>query len=142
MKDQAIVCNIGHFDNEIQVQALGSAAGVRMENVKPQVDQYFLPNGRSIFILAEGRLVNLGCAMGHPSFVMSNSFCNQTLAQLELWTKKHEIGVHRLPKELDERVAQLHLEKIGAKLTRLTPGQAEYINVPVDGPFKSDHYRY
>jgi len=142
MKDQAIVCNIGHFDNEIQVQGLGSVAGVRKENVKPQVDQYFLPNGRSIFILAEGRLVNLGCAMGHPSFVMSSSFCNQTLAQIELWTKKYEIVVHLLPKELDERVAWLHLEKIGAKLTRLTTEQAEYINVPVDGPFKSEHYRY
>ena len=142
MKDQAIVCNIGHFDNEIQVQGLGKVAGVRKENVKPQVDHYFLPNGRSIFILAEGRLVNLGCAMGHPSFVMSNSFCNQTLAQIELWTGKYAIGVHLLPKELDERVARLHLEKIGAKLTRLTLEQADYISVPVDGPYKSEHYRY
>jgi adenosylhomocysteinase len=142
MKDQAIVCNIGHFDNEIQVEALGKAAGVRRENVKPQVDQYFLPGGRSIFILAEGRLVNLGCAMGHPSFVMSNSFCNQTLAQIDLWTKGYETGVYILPKKLDEEVARLHLEKIGAKLTVLTGEQAEYINVPVEGPYKSEHYRY
>jgi len=142
MKDQAIVCNIGHFDNEIQVEALGKVDGIRKENVKPQVDQYFLPDGRSIFILAEGRLVNLGCAMGHPSFVMSNSFCNQTLAQIELWTKKYETGVYRLPKKLDEDVARLHLEKIGAQLTVLTEEQAEYINVPVDGPYKAEHYRY
>jgi adenosylhomocysteinase len=142
MKDQAIVCNIGHFDNEIQVEALAKTPGVRKENVKPQVDQYFLPNGNSIFILAEGRLVNLGCAMGHPSFVMSNSFSNQTLAQIELWTKRHETGVYRLPKKLDEDVARLHLEKIGARLTILTDEQADYINVPVDGPYKSEHYRY
>ncbi len=142
MKDQAIVCNIGHFDNEIQVEALEEAPGVRKENVKPQVDQYFLPNGNSIFILAEGRLVNLGCAMGHPSFVMSNSFSNQTLAQIELWTKQHEIGVYRLPKKLDEDVARLHLEKIGARLTVLTDEQADYISVPVEGPYKAEHYRY
>jgi adenosylhomocysteinase len=142
MKDQAIVCNIGHFDNEIQVEALEKTPGVRKENVKPQVDQYFLPNGNSIFILAEGRLVNLGCAMGHPSFVMSNSFSNQTLAQIELWTKQHEIGVYRLPKKLDEDVARLHLEKIGARLTVLTDEQADYISVPVGGPYKSEHYRY
>jgi adenosylhomocysteinase len=142
MKDQAIVCNIGHFDNEIQVEALNKTKGVRKENVKPQVDQYFLPNGRSIFILAEGRLVNLGCAMGHPSFVMSNSFSNQTLAQIDLWTKKYEIGVYLLPKKLDEDVARLHLEKIGAKLTVLSKEQAEYISVPVNGPYKSEHYRY
>jgi adenosylhomocysteinase len=142
MKDQAIVCNIGHFDNEIQVETLGKAAGVRKENVKPQVDQYFLPNGNSIFILAEGRLVNLGCAMGHPSFVMSNSFSNQTLAQIDLWTKPHEIGVYRLSKKLDEDVARLHLEKIGARLTELTKEQADYISVPVEGPYKSEHYRY
>ena len=142
MKDQAIVCNIGHFDNEIQVEALGKTKGVRKENVKPQVDQYFLPNGRAIFILAEGRLVNLGCAMGHPSFVMSNSFSNQTLAQLDLWTKNYEIGVYLLPKKLDEDVARLHLEKIGAKLTVLSKEQAEYISVPVNGPYKAEHYRY
>jgi adenosylhomocysteinase len=142
MKDQAIVCNIGHFDNEIQVEALGKVKGVRKENVKPQVDQYFLPNGRSIFILAEGRLVNLGCAMGHPSFVMSNSFSNQTLAQIDLWTKNYTTGVYLLPKKLDEEVARLHLWKIGAKLTVLSKGQAEYISVPVKGPYKSEHYRY
>jgi adenosylhomocysteinase len=142
MKDQAIVCNIGHFDNEIQVEALGKVKGVRKENVKPQVDQYFLPNGRSIFILAEGRLVNLGCAMGHPSFVMSNSFSNQTLAQIDLWTKQYETGVYLLPKKLDEDVARLHLEKIGAKLTVLSKEQAEYISVPINGPYKSEHYRY
>jgi adenosylhomocysteinase len=142
MKDQAIVCNIGHFDNEIQVEALNKTKGVRKENVKPQVDQYFLPNGRSIFILAEGRLVNLGCAMGHPSFVMSNSFSNQTLAQIDLWTKKYDIGVYLLPKKLDEDVARLHLEKIGAKLTVLSKEQAEYISVPINGPYKSEHYRY
>jgi adenosylhomocysteinase len=142
MKDQAIVCNIGHFDNEIQVGAFNKTKGVRKENVKPQVDQYFLPSGRSIFILAEGRLVNLGCAMGHPSFVMSNSFSNQTLAQIELWTKNYEIGVYLLPKKLDEDVARLHLEKIGARLTVLSKEQAEYISVPINGPYKSEHYRY
>ncbi|KAF0124796.1 MAG: adenosylhomocysteinase [Elusimicrobia bacterium] len=142
MKDQAIVCNIGHFDNEIQVEALNKARGVRRVNIKPQVDRYDLPGGRSMYLLAEGRLVNLGCAKGHPSFVMSNSFSNQTLAQLELWTKKHEIGVYRLPKHLDEEVARLHLEKIGVKLTRLTKEQADYIGVKPEGPYKPDHYRY
>ena len=142
MKDQAIVCNIGHFDNEIQVEALKNAKGVKRLNIKPQVDRYTLPNGRAIYLLADGRLVNLGCAKGHPSFVMSNSFSNQTLAQLELWTKKMEIGVYRLPKHLDEEVARLHLEKIGVKLTRLTKDQAAYIGVKADGPYKPDHYRY
>ena len=142
MKDQPIVSNIGHIDKEIQVEALERSQGVRKENVKPQVDQYFLPNGRSIFILAEGRLVNLGCAMGHPSFVMSNSFSNQTLAQIELWKNKYKIGVYRLPKDLDEEVARLHLDQLGVKLTILSEEQAEYINVPLKGPFKPDHYRY
>jgi len=142
MKDQSIVCNIGHFNNEIQVEALGKAQGVRRENVKPQVDQYFLPGGRSIFVLAEGRLVNLGCAMGHPSFIMSASFSNQVLAQVELWTKNYEVGVYRLPKKLDEDVARLHLDKICAQLTALSEEQAEYINVPINGPYKSEHYRY
>lgn len=142
MKDQSIVCNIGHFDNEIQVEKLNNAPGVRKDTVKPQVDQYFFPDGRSIFILAEGRLVNLGCATGHPSFVMSNSFTNQTLAQLELWENDLEIDVYRLPKHLDEEVARLHLEQLGVKLTKLTPAQAEYIGVDVNGPYKSDHYRY
>ena len=142
MKDQAIVCNIGHFDNEIQVEALKNAKGVKRLNIKPQVDRYTLPNGRAIYLLADGRLVNLGCAKGHPSFVMSNSFSNQTLAQLELWTKKMEIGVYRLPKHLDEEVARLHLEKIGVKLTKLTKEQADYIGVKQSGPYKPDHYRY
>jgi adenosylhomocysteinase len=142
MKDQAIVCNIGHFDDEIQVAALNKAKGVKRVNIKPQVDRYDLPGGRSIYLLAQGRLVNLGCAKGHPSFVMSNSFSNQTLAQLELWTKKHEIGVYRLPKHLDEEVARLHLEKIGVKLTKLTPAQADYIGVKQEGPYKPEHYRY
>ncbi|MDD2277652.1 MAG: adenosylhomocysteinase [Bacteroidales bacterium] len=142
MKDQSIVCNIGHFDNEIQVEKLNNAPGVRKETVKPQVDQYFMKDGRSIFILAEGRLVNLGCATGHPSFVMSNSFTNQTLAQLELWQKDLEVGVYILPKELDEEVARLHLEQLGVKLTKLTQEQADYIGVNINGPFKPDHYRY
>ncbi len=144
MKDQAIVCNIGHFDNEIQVDRLNTAKGVKKVNIKPQVDRYDLPNGRSIYLLAEGRLVNLGCAEGHPSFVMSNSFTNQVLAQLDLWQNRHtyKIGVYRLPKKLDEEVARLHLEKIGVKLTRLTKKQADYIGVPVDGPYKAEHYRY
>ncbi|HPF93403.1 MAG TPA: adenosylhomocysteinase [Tenuifilaceae bacterium] len=142
MKDQAIVCNIGHFDNEIQVEKLNNAPGVRKETVKPQVDQYFMEDGRSIFILAEGRLVNLGCATGHPSFVMSNSFTNQTLAQLELWQKSLDIDVYRLPKHLDEEVARLHLEQLGVKLTKLTKEQANYIGVKVEGPYKPDHYRY
>jgi adenosylhomocysteinase len=144
MKDQAIVCNIGHFDNEIQVDRLNNAKGVSRLNIKPQVDRYDLPGDRSIYLLAEGRLVNLGCAEGHPSFVMSNSFTNQVLAQLDLWTnrEKYKPAVYRLSKKLDEEVARLHLEKIGVKLTKLTPAQAEYIGVPVDGPYKADHYRY
>ena len=142
MKDQAIVCNIGHFDNEIQVDKLVTFAGVKHTNIKPQVDKYTFPTGNSIFLLAEGRLVNLGCATGHPSFVMSNSFTNQTLAQIELWQKDYEVGVYRLPKHLDEEVARLHLAQIGVKLTKLTPEQAAYLDVPVDGPFKADHYRY
>jgi adenosylhomocysteinase len=144
MKDQAIVCNIGHFDNEIQIDRLNNAPGVTKENIKPQVDKYHLPNGNSIFMLAEGRLVNLGCATGHPSFVMSNSFSNQTLAQIDLWKNKdtYAPGVYTLPKKLDEEVARLHLEKIGVKLTTLTPKQAEYLGVPVEGPYKPDHYRY
>jgi adenosylhomocysteinase len=144
MKDQAIVCNIGHFDNEIQVDRLNQAPGVRKVNIKPQVDRYDLPGNRSIYLLAEGRLVNLGCAEGHPSFVMSNSFTNQCLAQLDLWEHRAEYkpAVYRLPKRLDEEVARLHLEKIGVKLTTLTQKQADYIGVPVDGPYKPDHYRY
>ncbi len=144
MKDQAIVCNIGHFDNEIQMDRLNTAAGVKKLNIKPQVDFYTFPDGHGIFILAEGRLVNLGCATGHPSFVMSNSFANQTLAQLDLWKNKdsYKVAVYTLPKKLDEEVARLHLEKIGVKLTKLSEKQAEYIGVPVEGPFKADHYRY
>lgn len=144
MKDQAIVCNIGHFDNEIQVAALENLEGVKKVNIKPQVDKYILPNGNSIFILAEGRLVNLGCATGHASFVMSNSFTNQTLAQLDLWKNRgnYPVDVYCLPKYLDEEVARLHLEKIGVKLTKLTQKQADYIGVPVEGPYKSDIYRY
>lgn len=142
MKDQAIVCNIGHFDNEIQVDALNDAKGVKKINIKPQVDKYIFPDGHAIFMLAEGRLVNLGCATGHPSFVMSNSFSNQTLAQIDLWQKNYKIGVYRLSKDLDEEVARLHLEQLGVNLTRLTKDQAEYISVPVTGPYKPDHYRY
>ncbi len=144
MKDQAIVCNIGHFDNEIQVDRLNSAAGVKKTQIKPQVDMYTFPSGDSIFLLAEGRLVNLGCATGHPSFVMSNSFSNQTLAQLDLWKNKdtYKVGVYTLPKRLDEEVARLHLEKIGVKLTKLNQKQADYLGVAMDGPFKADHYRY
>ncbi|MCC8188028.1 MAG: adenosylhomocysteinase [Bacteroides sp.] len=142
MKDQAIVCNIGHFDNEIQVEALKNFPGIRRVNIKPQVDRYYFPDGHSIILLADGRLVNLGCATGHPSFVMSNSFTNQTLAQIELFTNNYEIDVYRLPKHLDEEVARLHLEKIGVKLTRLTQDQANYIGVSIDGPYKADHYRY
>ncbi|MBQ9470871.1 MAG: adenosylhomocysteinase, partial [Bacteroidales bacterium] len=142
MKDQAIVCNIGHFDNEIQVDRLNAAQGVQKVNIKPQVDRYTFADGHSIFLLAEGRLVNLGCATGHPSFVMSNSFSNQTLAQLELWTKEHKVGVYRLPKELDEEVARLHLEQLGVHLTQLTQKQADYIGVKIEGPYKADHYRY
>ncbi|MBE7539730.1 MAG: adenosylhomocysteinase [Opitutaceae bacterium] len=144
MKDQAIICNIGHFDNEIQVDRLYKSAGTRRITIKPQYDQFVLANGRSIYLLAEGRLVNLGCATGHPSFVMSNSFTNQTLAQLDLWEKRdsYKVGVYRLPKHLDEEVARLHLEKIGAKLTVLTKEQAAYLGVPVQGPYKPEHYRY
>jgi adenosylhomocysteinase len=144
MKDQAIVCNIGHFDNEIQVDPLNAAPGVKKLNIKPQVDMYTFPDGHSIFVLAEGRLVNLGCATGHPSFVMSNSFANQTLAQLDLWANKdtYKVGVYVLPKKLDEEVARLHLEKIGVKLTTLTAKQADYLGVPVEGPYKAENYRY
>ena len=144
MKDQAIVCNIGHFDNEIQVDALNALKGVEKINIKPQVDKYVFGNGNAIFLLADGRLVNLGCATGHPSFVMSNSFANQTIAQIELFTKTDEypIGVHVLPKHLDEKVARLHLDALGAKLSTLSKEQAAYLGVPVEGPFKPDHYRY
>ncbi|MDR3762844.1 MAG: adenosylhomocysteinase [Acidobacteriota bacterium] len=144
MKDQAIVCNIGHFDNEIQVDRLNNAPGVKRTNIKPQVDMYTFPDGHSIFLLAEGRLVNLGCATGHPSFVMSNSFSNQTLAQLDLWKNRdtYKNDVYVLPKKLDEEVARLHLEKIGVKLTTLSKKQADYLGVPVEGPYKPDTYRY
>jgi adenosylhomocysteinase len=142
MKDQAIVCNIGHFDNEIQVDALEAWPGVVKENIKPQVDKYTFPDGHSIFLLAEGRLVNLGCATGHPSFVMSNSFTNQVLAQIDLWQNEHEVGVTTLSKKLDEEVARLHLDQLGAKLTTLSQEQADYIDVPVEGPYKPDWYRY
>jgi adenosylhomocysteinase len=144
MKDQAIVCNIGHFDNEIQVDRLETAAGIHRTNIKPQVDMYKFPDGHCIFLLAEGRLVNLGCATGHPSFVMSNSFSNQTLAQIDLWRNrdKYQPQVYTLPKKLDEEVARLHLEKIGVKLTTLTAKQADYLGVPLEGPYKADHYRY
>lgn len=142
MKDQAIVCNIGHFDNEIQVDKLVSYPGIKHLNIKPQVDKYTFPAGNSIFLLAEGRLVNLGCATGHPSFVMSNSFTNQTLAQLDLWTNNYKVDVYRLPKKLDEEVARLHLGQLGVKLTVLSKEQAYYIGVPVDGPYKPEHYRY
>jgi adenosylhomocysteinase len=144
MKDQAIVCNIGHFDNEIQVDRLNEAKGVKRLNIKPQVDKYTFKGGSSIYLLAEGRLVNLGCATGHPSFVMSNSFSNQVLAQLDLWERRadYEVGVYRLPKRLDEEVARLHLEKIGVKLTKLTKAQASYLGISPDGPYKPDHYRY
>jgi adenosylhomocysteinase len=143
MKDQAIVCNIGHFDNEIQIDRLNGSPASR-NNIKPQVDFYTFPDGHGIFILAEGRLVNLGCATGHPSFVMSNSFANQTLAQLDLWKNRDSYapGVYTLPKKLDEEVARLHLEKIGVKLTTLTAKQAEYLGVAVEGPYKPEHYRY
>lgn len=142
MKDEAIVCNIGHFDNEIQVEPLNARGDVQKENIKPQVDRYTFPAGNSIYMLAEGRLMNLGCATGHPSFVMSNSFSNQVLAQLDIWKNDYEVGVYTLPKQLDEEVARLHLEKIGVKLTKMTQDQAEYLGIPVDGPYKPDHYRY
>jgi adenosylhomocysteinase len=144
MKDQAVVANIGHFDNEIQVDKLNSLSGVTKVNIKPQLDKYVFPDGREIFMLAEGRLVNLGCATGHPSFVMSNSFSNQTLAALDLWKNKdiYKPAVYVLPKKLDEEVARLHLEKIGVKLTKLTKDQAEYLGLPIEGPYKPEHYRY
>jgi adenosylhomocysteinase len=142
MKDQAIVCNIGHFDNEIQVEKLDNDRRTTKTNIKPQVDKYTFDNGNSIFLLAEGRLVNLGCATGHPSFVMSNSFSNQILAQIELWKNDYEIGVYRLPKYLDEEVARLHLEQIGVKLTKMTKEQSEYLGIPIEGPYKPEHYRY
>jgi adenosylhomocysteinase len=142
MKDQSIVCNIGHFDNEIQVDKLEAYPDIEKINVKPQVDKYVFPWGHAIILLAEGRLVNLGCATGHPSFVMSTSFTNQVLAQVDLWKNKYKTGVYRLPKTLDEEVARLHLEKIGVKLTKLSRDQADYIGVPVEGPYKPDHYRY
>ncbi|MDH6358716.1 adenosylhomocysteinase [Parabacteroides sp. PF5-9] len=142
MKDQAIVCNIGHFDNEIQVEKLVNYPNIKHINIKPQVDKYIFPTGNAIFLLAEGRLVNLGCATGHPSFVMSNSFTNQVLAQIDLWQMAYEVGVYRLPKRLDEEVARLHLERIGVKLTQLTQEQADYIGVAVEGPYKAEHYRY
>jgi adenosylhomocysteinase len=139
MPDKAIVCNIGHFDNEIQVDKMKK---YKWTNIKPQVDQITTKNGKSIILLAQGRLVNLGCATGHPSFVMSSSFTNQTLAQIELFGKHYPLGVHVLPKRLDEKVAALHLDKVGAKLSKLTKAQADYLGVPVKGPFKADHYRY
>ena len=144
MKDEAIVCNIGHFDTEIDVAYLESRGDIKKDEVKPQVDRYTFPDGHSIILLCEGRLVNLGCATGHPSFVMSNSFTNQVLAQIELWEhpENYEVGVYRLPKHLDEEVARLHLAKLGVHLSKLTPEQADYLGIPVDGPFKPDHYRY
>lgn len=142
MKDQSIVCNIGHFDNEIQVDNLNEHKGVKKINIKPQVDKYLFADGHAIFILAEGRLVNLGCATGHPSFVMSNSFSNQTLAQIDLWKNNYKIGVYRLPKYLDEEVARLHLDQLGVKLTKLTKDQSDYIGVAQTGPYKPEHYRY
>ncbi|MGH8095196.1 MAG: adenosylhomocysteinase [Chthoniobacterales bacterium] len=144
MKDQAIVANIGHFDNEVQVDPLNARPDIRRTNIKPQVDKYTFPDGHEIFLLAEGRLVNLGCATGHPSFVMSNSFSNQVLAQLDLWRNRdtYKVGVYVLSKQLDEEVARLHLQKIGVKLTQLTAKQAEYLGVPIEGPYKSEHYRY
>ena len=142
MKDGAIVCNIGHFDVEIQVEALNNYKGIRKEEIKPQVDKYTFPDGHSIVLLAEGRLVNLGCATGHPSFVMSMSFCNQVLAQIELFNSEYDVGVYRLPKKLDEQVARLHLKKLGVRLDRMSKDQAEYLGVPLDGPYKSEHYKY
>jgi len=144
MKDGAILCNIGHFDTEIQMARLNSMTGTTKKEIKPQVDKYTFPDGKSIIILAEGRLVNLGCATGHPSFVMSNSFSNQVLAQIELYTNtaKYPVGVYRLPKELDEKVAAFHLEQIGVRLTKLTKEQAEYLGVSPEGPYKPEHYRY
>ncbi|HSX34175.1 MAG TPA: adenosylhomocysteinase [Candidatus Saccharimonadales bacterium] len=142
MPDTAIVCNIGHFDVEIQVAPLNAYKGIKKEEVKPQVDLYTFPDGHRIIMLAEGRLVNLGCATGHPSFVMSNSFSNQVMAQLELWTKNYEVGIYLLPKELDEKVARLHVEALGGKISTLSKDQAEYLSLPINGPFKPEHYRY
>ncbi len=142
MLDQSIVCNIGHFDNEIQVEQLENFPGIQRRNIKPQVDEFIFPDGKSIFLLAEGRLVNLGCATGHPSFVMSNSFTNQVLAQIDLWKNNYPIDVYRLPKHLDEEVARLHLDKLGVKLTTLSQKQADYIGVNIQGPYKAEHYRY
>jgi adenosylhomocysteinase len=142
MRDQAIVCNIGHFDDEIQVADLEAWPGIKRVNIKPQVDKFIFPDGHCIYLLAEGRLVNLGCATGHPSFVMSNSFTNQTLAQMKLWNEKLDVAVYRLPKELDEEVARLHLAQLGAKLTKLSKKQSDYLGIPADGPFKPDYYRY
>ena len=142
MRDQAVVCNIGHFDNEIQVNAVNDDESVTKENIKPQLDRYSFPDGHQVFMLAEGRLMNLGCATGHPSFVMSNSFTNQVMAQIALAKDTPEVGVYMLPKELDEEVARLHLEHLGVKLTELTDEQAEYIGVSKEGPFKPEHYKY
>src|SRR5438105_7311965 len=144
MKQKAIVYNIDNFNNEIQVDPLNDQKDIKPTNIKPQVDKYTFPDGHEIFLLAEGRLVNLGCATGHPSFVMSNSFSNQVLAQLDLWKNRenYKVGVYVLPKKLDEEVARLHLEKIGVKLTKLSQQQADYLGIPVEGPFKSEHYRY
>ncbi|MEA3447902.1 MAG: adenosylhomocysteinase [Bacteroidota bacterium] len=142
MNDQSIVCNIGHFDNEIQVTPLERRSDVKKENIKPQVDRYNFDDGHSIYLLAEGRLVNLGCATGHPSFVMSNSFSNQTMAQMRLWENKFDVDVYRLPKDLDEEVARLHLPHLGVKLTKMTEEQAQYLGIPVNGPYKPEHYRY
>jgi len=142
MKAESIVCNIGHFDNEIQVEQLSDWPGINKVNIKPQVDKFIFPDGKAIYLLAEGRLVNLGCANGHPSFVMSNSFSNQTLAQLDLWQHEYEVDVYRLSKELDEEVARLHLDQLGVKLTKMTREQADYIGFPIEGPYKPEHYRY
>jgi len=142
MKDAAILCNIGHFDIEIDVKWLETYPGIKETEIKPQVDQFTFPDGRRIVLLARGRLVNLGCAEGHPSFVMSTSFSNQVLAQIALWTEKFPLGVHMLPKQLDEKVARLHLDKLGVKLTKLTQTQADYLGIPVEGPYKPEHYRY
>ena len=142
MKDQTIVCNIGHFDNEIDMNWLDTKSGAVKNNIKPQYDKYTFPDGKEIYILAEGRLINLGCATGHPSFVMSASFTNQVLAQIELWTKEHPIGVTVLSKELDEEVARLHLSKIGVEIDELTDKQAEYLDIKKEGPYKAEHYRY
>ncbi|HLD72743.1 MAG TPA: adenosylhomocysteinase [Candidatus Nanoarchaeia archaeon] len=142
MKDQAIICNIGHFDCEIEMDWLNNRSGAKKDTIKPQYDKYTFPNGREIYVLAEGRLVNLGCGTGHPSFVMSNSFSNQVLAQIELWSKNYPLGVYILPKKLDEEVARLHLQKIGVEIDELTPEQSAYLGIPKDGPYKAEHYRY